>query len=224
MAAIIESFPQFPILPGELRNLIWASALPEPRVVEIAWSSISRSLISTTPTPAVLRACRESRRETISNYNGLQFGESSLVVLVDYERDTVYFGRGCKHMVPSGKSCPWVKQNPKIVRDILESTSLNQRLRFVAFDCEFILALDDSPRSRTILDVYRGMLRLQDVTIVNFPEDEVADDGYLGIPLPGVKLIHSAHHIRDDRCGRIYAAYYRYEWATNHRLLYLLVS
>ena len=127
-------------------------------------------------------------------------------------------------MVPSGKSCPWVKQNPKIVRDILESTSLNQRLRFVAFDCEFILALDDSPRSRTILDVYRGMLRLQDVTIVNFPEDEVADDGYLGIPLPGVKLIHSAHHIRDDRCGRIYAAYYRYEWATNHRLLYLLVS
>lgn len=68
MAKKRTKFHPFPRLPAELRTRIWELAQAEPRVVEIrvkrsegTWGDI-KHISSPTKSPALLHACRESRR------------------------------------------------------------------------------------------------------------------------------------------------------------------
>jgi hypothetical protein len=167
------SFDLFTYLPTELRLKCWRYASPLPRIIELSWppedNSKARSLISRTGPPAVLHACRESRSEFIRNHPKLEFPGSPQVILVDYSSDTIFFGPGCKHLLPSGRSGRWVEVNRKLMRDIIFSPSLTQNLRIAAFDCEFLLALDPEG-SANILGLYGALKKLEEVVIVR-PED-----------------------------------------------------
>jgi hypothetical protein len=60
---------------------------------------------------------------------------------MDFSRDTLFLGPDCKHLIPAGKSKPWVTQNPAILRAILKSANLMSHIRVISFDANFILAL-----------------------------------------------------------------------------------
>ncbi|KAK0124339.1 hypothetical protein ONS95_009307 [Cadophora gregata] len=162
----MTSFHAFGQLPPELRLRVWIFALPPPRVIELTWMSRARSVTSKSGAPAILHACRESRYSTIQFYQQIQFGYCSQAVLLDFDRDTLFFGPGCRHLVPSGKSNPWVMQNRKVIRDIKSSVSLQQNLVLAAFDCDFLLSMEDSEQERALHDILDGMEKLTDVVVV----------------------------------------------------------
>ncbi|KAH7360582.1 hypothetical protein BKA65DRAFT_493539 [Rhexocercosporidium sp. MPI-PUGE-AT-0058] len=166
MASIISSFHHFPRLPPELRLRVWTLALPSPRIIELTWKSQARSLTSKSITPAILRTCHESRYSAIQYYKKVQLGNCTQVILVDFERDTIFFGPGCRHLVPSGKSHPWVMQNRKVIQDIKSSVLLQQNLVLVAFDCEFLLGMEDSEREHSLHDILDSMEKLTQVVVV----------------------------------------------------------
>jgi hypothetical protein len=170
-------FTCFPRSPTEIRLRVYQLALPR-RFVELAWNSKAQSIISKTPPPAILRTCHEPRRYGIEFYTELRFGDCFQVILVDFERDVVYFGAGCKHLVQSG-SGPGarVKQNPKVIRDILDTKILRQNVSIAVFDCVFILAMEYSDRNKTMLEICGSMEKLHDVIIgkTNTEDEEVAD-------------------------------------------------
>lgn len=98
-----EKFSRFGELPTEIRLKIWLLAAEEPRTVHLkcqkeAYSYgtgqrfFAKSFTSTTPPPAVLHVCRESRSETLSEYK-LSFATPHTPgqVYIAYERDTVRF-------------------------------------------------------------------------------------------------------------------------------------
>jgi hypothetical protein len=173
--------------------------------VKLAWDSKTRSIISKTAPPAVLHTCHESRLYGIEFYTQLRFGDCFQVILVDFDRNVVYFGADCKHLIPSGRSGTgaWVKQNPKVIRDILDSEVLRQNMSIAVFDCEFILAMEYSNRNKTMHEVCGNMEKLQDVIIAkaNTEDEEVADS--TGVIWAGVPST------REEESHRILAAYKR---------------
>ncbi|KAK6582212.1 hypothetical protein PZA11_004620 [Diplocarpon coronariae] len=74
----LAEFHGFPNLPSELRLKIWAFALRRPRVVNIAGKKAIDpkrtprrfvvAFLSTTPRPAMINACQESRSEALATY------------------------------------------------------------------------------------------------------------------------------------------------------------
>ncbi|CZR54386.1 uncharacterized protein PAC_04270 [Phialocephala subalpina] len=172
------SFPYFPKLPAELRLRIWEYASPPPRIVEIAWSSKVRSLVSLTRMPPILHTCHESRQAHIRKHQNLTFGESNQRIFVNFNTDTLFFGPGCKHLVPSGKSNPWVKQNRKVVSDITNSSVLKQNLALVAFDRGFLVAMEFQEYTvRQLGEILDVMVGISSLTLVlesdaGSPEEE----------------------------------------------------
>ncbi|KUJ20969.1 uncharacterized protein LY89DRAFT_715269 [Mollisia scopiformis] len=136
------TFPQFPQLPPELRLCIYKLATPPPRIIELAWSSKARTLVSLTPPPPLLQTCHESRHYHISRYKSMVFGYSSQIILVNFDQDTIFFGPGCRHLVPSGRSNPWVKQNPRVIWDIVSSLVLGENLSLAVFDQCFAAGIE----------------------------------------------------------------------------------
>ncbi|KAL5326876.1 hypothetical protein ACEPPN_004565 [Leptodophora sp. 'Broadleaf-Isolate-01'] len=179
MASIISSFNHFQQLPPELRLRVWALALPPPRIIELTWTSRARSVTSKSTTPAILHACQESRYSTIGYYKEVQLGTCSQAILVDFERDTIFLGPGCRHLVPSGKSDPWVMQNRKVVRDIKSAVSLQQHLGLVAFDCEFLLGMEDSEREHSLHEILDSMEKLKQVVVVKTVDGQKKASGSL---------------------------------------------
>ncbi|KAL4962978.1 2EXR domain-containing protein [Aspergillus stella-maris] len=69
----LETFHLFPLLPFELRCLIWDLSM-EPRTVDVrilpehgSWGTPTK-LTSTTPAPAILHTCSESRAHALHHY------------------------------------------------------------------------------------------------------------------------------------------------------------
>ncbi|KAE8451289.1 hypothetical protein EG329_004454 [Mollisiaceae sp. DMI_Dod_QoI] len=137
------SFLYFPKLPTELRLRIYEYAASLPRIIELAWSSKARTLISLTRNPALLHTCHESRHVLLPRHKYLSFSDCNQIILVDFQHDAIFFGPGCRHLVPSGKSNPWVTQNRKVIHDIVTSSVLRENLSMVAFDYEFLLGIED---------------------------------------------------------------------------------
>lgn len=54
-------------------------------------------------------------------------------------------------------------QNRKVIRDISSSVSLQRDLTLVAFECEFMLGLEDSGREKSLHGILDGMERLKHV-------------------------------------------------------------
>lgn len=54
-------------------------------------------------------------------------------------------------------------QNRKVIRDISSSVSLQRNLTLVAFECEFMLGLEDSEREKSLHGILDGMERLKHV-------------------------------------------------------------
>ncbi|KAF4972227.1 hypothetical protein FZEAL_9634 [Fusarium zealandicum] len=92
------SFPSFTKLPGELRSMIWAYALPEARVFEVldtphsnlktlASEGLTFANSSHGPPPVLAAACRESRVFVLRRYKRLTF--SGTTKYVDPTRDMV---------------------------------------------------------------------------------------------------------------------------------------
>lgn len=189
MAPIFNTFPFFPQLPTELRLKIWSHASPLPRIIELSWpeNSKARSPISKTSPPSVLHTCRESRYEFIGYYDKLEFRDSLQVILVSYSWDTIFFGPGCKHLLPSGKTSPWIEVNRKLMKDILLSSSLTQNLRVAAFDCGFLLALDHQGAA-SIESVYGAMKKLEEVIITRTDGWERAQAECRGLKPYGMKF------------------------------------
>jgi hypothetical protein len=81
-------------------------------------------------------------------------------------------------LVPSGSgpgAC--IKQNPKVIRDILDSKILRQNMSIAVFDCEFILAMEYPDRNKTMHEICGSMEKLHAVIIAktNTEDEEVAD-------------------------------------------------
>lgn len=97
-----DQFHPFPRLPLELRLQIWNLALPGPRVVQVIEAKKRHMLTrqasyhwtSNSPSPILLRVCKESREEALRTYTAA-FGrnENDGRVYVDFDKDTVFFGR-----------------------------------------------------------------------------------------------------------------------------------
>ncbi|KAF4629483.1 hypothetical protein G7Y89_g8663 [Cudoniella acicularis] len=160
------SFTLFRKLPPELRLQIWEYTKPEARTIEFTWNSKARSIVSTTATPTILHLCQESRQLFIRAYTPVQFGESTHITLIDFNQDTIFFGRGCQRSVPSGLTNSWVMHNLKIIHDISTSVSLQQNLRIAAFDCGFIRAIESGNRSQGMQDILRKLENLSEIILV----------------------------------------------------------
>lgn len=166
MTSMLEKFTLFTSLPPEIRLRIWGFASPQPRIIEITYNSKARCLVSLTRPPALLHTSHESRTYTIKSFTPFSFGDNSQIILVDFQHDTLFFGPGCKCLVPSGKSNPWIKQNPKVIKDIICSVILAGNLERAAFDCGFLLALDRVDVQRSAAGVVASMAKLSDVMLV----------------------------------------------------------
>jgi hypothetical protein len=77
-------FPKFSQLPAELQLMIWAFAVPEPRVIR--YSSHYPDCTVTQTLPGILHACYESRKEALKRY------KTAFSVYFDFARDTLEFG------------------------------------------------------------------------------------------------------------------------------------
>jgi hypothetical protein len=97
-----------------------------------------------------------------------------------------------------------VKQNPKVIRDILDSKTLRQNMSIAVFDCEFILAMEYSDRNKTMHEICGSMEKLQDVVIAktNTEDDEVADS-------TGMTWACVPSTCREEESHQILAAYKR---------------
>jgi len=96
----LTEFHLFPQLPGELRLKIWKLALSTPRVVDIDCTKQSvegerrwvERFYSSTPQPALLHACQESRFEALSTNTYLPAfttKHSPNVIYVSFDQDTI---------------------------------------------------------------------------------------------------------------------------------------
>lgn len=107
------TFTLFPLLPSEIRLLIWEAARPAPRFIKLYCSRCCRPWLATNapfcplhptnnsagthhvrskaPVPSILHACIDSRRIALSWYR-LSFGHktSAPKVYFDWERDGLY--------------------------------------------------------------------------------------------------------------------------------------
>lgn len=92
------SFPSFVKLPGELRSMVWAYALPEPRVFEVldtphsnfktpASAGLTFANSSNEPPPVLAAVCRESRAYVLHRYKRLTL--SGTTKYIDSVRDVV---------------------------------------------------------------------------------------------------------------------------------------
>jgi 2EXR family len=97
---IATSFTKFPLLPAELRLMIWECAIPEPRVIRytsrtyreyISWYHTSIYRLEQT-IPGIIHACYDSRREALKRYKIALLVELARPVYFDFERDTLEFG------------------------------------------------------------------------------------------------------------------------------------
>ncbi|KAF2448463.1 hypothetical protein P171DRAFT_517990 [Karstenula rhodostoma CBS 690.94] len=96
----MATFHQFPRLPFELRARIWALTV-EPRTVEVSfWPLIGDCwLVSRTPVPAPLQACRDSRRELQGQYEQAFADLDTLPLLerryiwVNFDMDLIDIGK-----------------------------------------------------------------------------------------------------------------------------------
>ncbi|KAI5868643.1 hypothetical protein GGS23DRAFT_546507 [Durotheca rogersii] len=88
-----SSFTLFSWLPAELRLEIWRLTC-HPRVVEVLYDVESDQCLSSTPPPAVLHVCRESRLEALRVYRP-SFGTRSREPRIYFcpDRDTLYLPR-----------------------------------------------------------------------------------------------------------------------------------
>jgi hypothetical protein len=192
MAQTPVSFSYFPQLPAELRLKVWSLATPLPRIIELTWNSKAHAICSRTAPAAILQACRESRHELIGSYGPLRFGEGSTVILVNFQHDIIFFGPGCNHVVTSGKTSPWVRMNPKMIRDITASDSL-RHLRITAFDSGFLNSFEKSDEAFRLSEICKNMESLSDVFVVRTEDwEERRDKVHCG---NGVKFVEAGRDV-----------------------------
>ncbi|KAK6066977.1 hypothetical protein SCUP234_11814 [Seiridium cupressi] len=90
----LDSFHLFSSLPAEIRLDIWQYSCCHPRVVEVYYDAESDQCATTTPQPATVSVCSESRREALRLYKPL-FGTISHDASIYFypELDTLYIPR-----------------------------------------------------------------------------------------------------------------------------------
>ncbi|KAE9379612.1 hypothetical protein N431DRAFT_327256, partial [Stipitochalara longipes BDJ] len=94
------SFPQFSLLPPELRLIVWEFAIPDPRAIRYSSLSYSDFRIRTRSSiysleqtlPSILHACYDSRKEALKRYRLAFAVELCKPVYFDFERDMLEFG------------------------------------------------------------------------------------------------------------------------------------
>lgn len=96
----LTEFHLFPNLPGELRLKIWHIAIRNPRVVNISCRKgvdrrfeirrYAEAFLSTTPPPAPINICRESRFEALSVYKQyFQTKHAPNYIYLAFDQDTI---------------------------------------------------------------------------------------------------------------------------------------
>ncbi len=96
----LTEFHLFPTLPGELRLRIWEIVIRNPRVVNISCRKgvdrrfeikrYAEAFLSTTPPPAPINTCRESRFEALSTYKQyFQTKHSPNYIYLAFNQDTI---------------------------------------------------------------------------------------------------------------------------------------
>lgn len=90
----LRSFHSFSLLPAEIRLDIWRYSCYQPRVVEVYYDSERDRCATTTPQPATLYVCSESRSEALRVYTPL-FGTITHepVIYFNAQLDTLYLPR-----------------------------------------------------------------------------------------------------------------------------------
>ena len=104
----LTSFTLFPLLPVEIRDIIWRLTLP-PRTIEVEYRA-DRGFYTRVTTPTALKVCSSSRKAVIDSYT-LCFGNilHRPSILFNFSLDTLYFecslqNRVCQFLVSmSGK-------------------------------------------------------------------------------------------------------------------------
>lgn len=95
----MNTFHSFPLLPFELRALIWRSTV-EPRTVDVRvnrrgsiWAKDRHThLVSSTPVPATLQACREARNLRLYERAFAEIGADGRYVWVNWDMDIISIG------------------------------------------------------------------------------------------------------------------------------------
>ncbi|KAK4106756.1 hypothetical protein N658DRAFT_491384 [Parathielavia hyrcaniae] len=94
----MDTFHLFPLLPFELRALIWQSTV-EPRTVEVRvhyrnpyYDDPHLHLVSSTPLPATLQACREARNLRLYERAFSEVGADGRYVWVNWDMDISSIG------------------------------------------------------------------------------------------------------------------------------------
>jgi hypothetical protein len=93
----MDTFHSFPLLPSELRALIW-QAIVEPRTVKVrvhdrgAGQDRHPQLVSSTPVPATLHACREARNLGLYERAFSEIGADGRYVWVNWDVDIISIG------------------------------------------------------------------------------------------------------------------------------------
>lgn len=91
----MNTFHPFPLLPFELRALIWQSTV-QPRTVEVRvdnrGSYQNRHLVSSTPVPAALQACREARNLGLYERALSEISTNGRYIWVNWDIDIISIG------------------------------------------------------------------------------------------------------------------------------------
>ncbi|KAH7360725.1 hypothetical protein BKA65DRAFT_577663 [Rhexocercosporidium sp. MPI-PUGE-AT-0058] len=102
----LKTFHPFPNLPTELRLKIWQHSLPGPRVLHLLHNRRINHLVTTTPTPSLLRTSQESRAE-------------------GFKVLKLFFDPGWDAATAAVRSFPYVYINPEV--DTFYFPTLNNR-------------------------------------------------------------------------------------------------
>jgi hypothetical protein len=160
------SFPQFPLLPTELRLRIWHLCL-SPRVIEIKYHPKRCEYTARTTPPPLLHVNREARQEIQQIYT-LCFQPPTYI---NYDLDTIYFRNN-------------YGANPlNIIFDEIPQHSM-RNLKYFAIDPLFIIGVWDVCISKRWWQVFDELPNLKTVFVVINGEDLRDETGRLTLSVP----------------------------------------
>lgn len=146
----MDTFHSFPLLPIELRALIWQSTV-EPRTVEVRvdWRGSGQEahlhLVSSTPVPATLQACREARNLTLYERAFSEIGADGRYVWVNWDMDIISIGTSrFRHFHPSAPLIKRLQFERDNTDDSFYHFEVNDLEAFLNVKEIFVVCADDS--------------------------------------------------------------------------------
>ncbi|CAL3962309.1 hypothetical protein PZA11_000494 [Diplocarpon coronariae] len=179
----LTSFPQFPLLPTELRLEIWEIALYNPKFIEIQYCTdfYDRTFLNLPYDQPLSAVCRESR-ETASKIKFRAAGKLSMLANDNFRHPLLNFAQRQQAIQQNGDPHPWPRPIVRLCSsrdtvffrtlDLFSSDPLGDVLRSICGPNNNIqhlalpLNIDDLAQARTWAPCLRQLRRLRSVTFM----------------------------------------------------------